>query len=248
MIDTARALFDRAWTPILVTDSAEVVRDANPSAVRLTGRPLEALTGIPLCRLLPPDVCALLDARRAARPDGYVDAVTLLDRPDGQVPVRVVTWSAGPPDGDVVCCVLPLGRPAAQVTRRPLAAPGPVPVTAAEARILEGLALGLTNIDLGRELHLSRQGLDYHIDRLRRRLAARTRPALVARAYVTGLLDATVWPPRARVPSRPAPATRSGPADPSRPPPPPAPPAPAPAPSAPASAPASAPLTQPRRP
>lgn len=218
MIDTARALFDRAWTPILVTDSAEIVRDANPSAVRLTGRPLEALTGIPLCRLLPPEVCALLDARRTARPEGYVDAVTALARPDGRVPVRVVTWSAGPPDGDVICCVLPLGRPAAvaPAPRRPLPAPDPVPVTAAEARILEGLALGLTNIDLGRELHLSRQGLDYHIDRLRRRLAARTRPALVARAYVTGLLDTTAWPPRTRLrptpqPTAPLPSPQPGP-------------------------------------
>jgi DNA-binding CsgD family transcriptional regulator len=115
--------------------------------------------------------------------------------------VRVVSWSAGPPDRDAICCVLPLGR--APVTRppqrRPATAARPVPVTPAEARILVGLAFGLTNVDLGHELHLSRQGLDYHIDRLRRRLTARTRPALVARAYVTGLLDHTAWPPRARL-------------------------------------------------
>jgi DNA-binding CsgD family transcriptional regulator len=205
MIDTTRALFDRAWTPLLVTDSADTVCDANPAAGRLLGRPVEALAGRPLRQFLPLEACTLLTARRAARPEGYVDAAATLTRGDGQrLPVRVVSWSAGPPDRDVICCVLPLGRaPAAPPPQRrpPAAARGaaPVPVTPAEARILEGLALGLTNVDLGHELHLSRQGLDYHIDRLRRRLTARTRPALVARAYVTGLLDPAAWPPRARL-------------------------------------------------
>lgn len=205
MIDTTRALFDRAWTPLLVTDTSDVVCDANAAAARLLGRPVEALAGRPLRMFLPLETCTLLTARRAARPEGYVDAAATLTRRDGQrLPVRVVSWSAGPPDRDVVCCVFPLGRsPAAPPPRRrsPSAAraAGPVRVTPAEARILEGLALGLTNVDLGHELHLSRQGLDYHIDRLRRRLAARTRPALVARAYVTGLLDHAAWPPRARL-------------------------------------------------
>ncbi|MEU6512349.1 PAS domain-containing protein [Streptomyces sp. NPDC046942] len=201
MIDTTRALFDRAWTPILVTDPAGIVRDANPSAARLTGRPTEVLTGTLLRHLIPHEVCALLGARRVARPDGYVDATAALARADGQwVPVRIVTWPAGPPGGNLICCLIPLipsaATPPAQ--RRPRPASSPVTVTAPEARILEGLALGLTNADLSRTLHLSRQGLDYRIGRLRRKLAAGTRPALVARAYVVGLLDIAAWPPRAR--------------------------------------------------
>jgi DNA-binding CsgD family transcriptional regulator len=209
MIDPTRALFDRAWTPILVTDPARGVRDANPSAARLTGRPTQALTGTLLRHLLSREVCELLDARRAARPDGYADATAALARADGQwVPVRIVTWPAGPPDADVICCLLPLVSFAATppAPRRPPPAPALVPVTPAEVRILEGLALGLTNVDLGRALHLSRQGLDYHIGQLRRKLSARTRPALVARAYVAGLLDSATWPPRARVPATRPPA------------------------------------------
>lgn len=197
MIDTTLALFDRGWTPTVVTDPAGFVRDANPATARLTGRPAESLAGVPLHHLLPPEACTLLAARRTARPDGYADAITAVRRADGRrVPVRVVTWPAGAPGDDLICCLFPLvPTPAHQA-----AEPNRPSLTAAEARIVEGLALGLTNVELGRELHLSRQGLDYHIDRLRRKLAARSRAALVARAYATGVLDPAAWPPRARAP------------------------------------------------
>ncbi|MBY8882668.1 LuxR C-terminal-related transcriptional regulator [Actinacidiphila acidipaludis] len=199
MIDITLALFDRAWTPTLVTDSAAVVQEANPATARLTGRPAESLTGAPLHRLLPPKACTQLEARRTARPDGYADTITAVHRPDGRrVPVRAVTWPAGPPGTCVICCLFPLA--AAPVPAQQAAVPNPPSLTAAETRIVEALAVGLTNVELGRELHLSRQGLDYHIDRLRRRFAARSRAALVARAYVTGLLDPATWPPRARAP------------------------------------------------
>lgn len=196
MIDTTLALFDRGWTPTVVTDPGGFVRDANPATARLTGRPAESLAGVPLHHLLPQEACTLLAGRRAARPDGYADAIAAVRRSDGRrVPVRAVTWPAGAPGDDVICCLFPLVPTPAQQT----AEPGHPSLTAAEARIVEGLALGLTNVELGRELHLSRQGLDYHIDRLRRKLAARSRAALVARAYVTGVLDPAAWPPRARL-------------------------------------------------
>jgi DNA-binding CsgD family transcriptional regulator len=154
---------------------------------------------VPLDHLLPPEACTLLAGRRAARPDGYADAIAAVRRSDGRrVPVRAVTWPAGPPGDDVICCLFPLVPTPAHHA----AEPDHPSLTAAEARIVEGLAFGLTNAELGRELHLSRQGLDYHIDRLRRKLAARSRAALVARAYVTGVLDPSAWPPRARVPAQ----------------------------------------------
>jgi PAS domain S-box-containing protein len=208
MIDTTLALFDRGWTPTVVTDAAGFVRDANPATARLTGRPAESLAGVALHHLLPPDACTLLAGRRAARPDGYADAIAVMRRSDGRrVPVRAVTWPAGAPGGDMICCLFPLVPTPVQHA----AEPDHPSLTAAESRIVEGLALGLTNVELGRELHLSRQGLDYHIDRLRRKFAARSRAALVARAYVTGVLDPAAWPPRARVlgdPQAPLPSPR----------------------------------------
>nr|BFD83931.1 hypothetical protein StreXyl84_33320 [Streptomyces sp. Xyl84] len=130
--------------PRLVTDRAGTVRDANPAAARLTGLPAEALTGTLPGQLLPREVCDLLTARRAARPDGFVDATAALARADGRrLPVRVVTWPAGPLNGDLICCLLPLPRPRPPPRRHP-GAPArphaPAPVSPAEARILEGLA------------------------------------------------------------------------------------------------------------
>ncbi|MCS0603413.1 PAS and helix-turn-helix domain-containing protein [Streptomyces sp. LP11] len=70
------------------------------------------------------------------------------------------------------------------------------PLTAAQVRILTLLAAGRSNADIGKVLHLSRQTVDYHLSRLRDLLGAATRPALVARAYVLGILSPQAWPPR----------------------------------------------------
>lgn len=70
------------------------------------------------------------------------------------------------------------------------------PLTAAQIRILSLLAEGSTNGEIATSLKLSRQAVDYHISRLRDLLGAATRPALVARAYVLGILAPHAWPPR----------------------------------------------------
>ncbi|MFE0516782.1 PAS domain-containing protein [Streptomyces sp. NPDC058964] len=77
-------------------------------------------------------------------------------------------------------------------------------LTAAQVRILALLAAGGSNADVAEELHLSRQTVDYHLSRLRDLLGAATRPALVARAYVLGILSAQDWPPRSATAARPS--------------------------------------------
>lgn len=70
------------------------------------------------------------------------------------------------------------------------------PLTATQVRILSLLAAGHSNAEIATSLHLSRQTVDYHLSRLRDLLDAPTRPALVARAYVLGILAPQAWPPR----------------------------------------------------
>lgn len=84
----------------------------------------------------------------------------------------------------------------AVVTRQSLAHEAHPPLTAAQIRILSLLAQGSSNSDIATSLRLSRQTLDYHLSRLRQLLGAGTRPALVARAYVLGILAPQAWPPR----------------------------------------------------
>nr|WP_237527397.1 MULTISPECIES: PAS domain S-box protein [unclassified Streptomyces] len=76
-------------------------------------------------------------------------------------------------------------------------------LTAAQIRILSLLAEGSSNGDIATSLHLSRQTVDYHLSRLRHLLGAATRPALVARAYVLGILAPRAWPPRSATAAHP---------------------------------------------
>nr|BAJ19074.1 putative transcriptional regulator [Streptomyces sp. SANK 62799] len=91
----------------------------------------------------------------------------------------------------------------AVVTHQSLAHEAHAPLTAAQVRILSLLAEGSSNGDIATSLQLSRQTVDYHLSRLRHALGAATRPALVARAYVLGILAPCAWPPRSATAAHP---------------------------------------------
>jgi DNA-binding NarL/FixJ family response regulator len=65
-----------------------------------------------------------------------------------------------------------------------------------DARILEGVAMGMSTVNLAAELYLSRQGVEYHVGKMLRQLKVTNRAALVSRAYATGVLSPGTWPPR----------------------------------------------------
>ncbi|MFF6995396.1 PAS domain S-box protein [Streptomyces sp. NPDC008313] len=91
----------------------------------------------------------------------------------------------------------------AVVTQHSVAYEALPPLTAAQIRILSLLAAGSSNGDIASSLQLSRQTVDYHLSRLRHLLGAATRPALVARAYVLGILAPHAWPPRSALETHP---------------------------------------------
>jgi DNA-binding CsgD family transcriptional regulator len=62
--------------------------------------------------------------------------------------------------------------------------------------ILEMVAAGETTASIARSVDLTVDGVNYHVGRLCRRLGATNRTALVARAYVLGVLDSAAWPPQ----------------------------------------------------
>lgn len=69
-------------------------------------------------------------------------------------------------------------------------------LTDIDARILEGVAAGASTVQLAARLHLSRQGVEYRISSMFRKLNAPNRAALVSRAYAIGALTVGTWPPR----------------------------------------------------
>ncbi|WP_133879068.1 helix-turn-helix transcriptional regulator [Paractinoplanes brasiliensis] len=69
-------------------------------------------------------------------------------------------------------------------------------LTEIDARILEGVAAGASTVQLASRLHLSRQGVEYRIGSMFRKLNVPNRAALVSRAYAIGALTVGTWPPR----------------------------------------------------
>ncbi|WP_236711041.1 PAS domain-containing protein [Streptomyces sp. 150FB] len=69
-------------------------------------------------------------------------------------------------------------------------------LTEIDARILEGIAAGMSTIPLASRLYLSRQAIEYHVTGLLRKLGVPNRAALVSRAYSMGVLAVGDWPPK----------------------------------------------------
>jgi PAS domain S-box-containing protein len=83
-----------------------------------------------------------------------------------------------------------------EISRRSQASIAPHKLlTELDARILEGVAAGKSTVNLAAKLHLSRQGIDYHISAMFVRFNISNRTALVSKAYAMGLLSVNSWPP-----------------------------------------------------
>lgn len=70
------------------------------------------------------------------------------------------------------------------------------PLTKMDAMVLEGVASGMSTVQLAAHLFLSRGGVEYHVSTLMRSLKAANRSALVSKAYSAGLFSIGIWPPR----------------------------------------------------
>lgn len=100
--------------------------------------------------------------------------------------------------GGVVSLVVLLGlepKPAAEAAGSCPAGAGK-PLTAMEALVLEGVAAGMSTVQLASKLFLSRGGVEYHVSGLMKNLEAANRSELVSRAYSAGLFSVGGWPPQ----------------------------------------------------
>ncbi len=83
-----------------------------------------------------------------------------------------------------------------EVNEGPARPGGRLQLTELDARILKGVAMGMSTVNLAAKLYLSRQGVEYHVGTMLKKFKASNRPALVSRAYSLGVLDAASWPPK----------------------------------------------------
>ncbi|MCE3030578.1 MULTISPECIES: LuxR C-terminal-related transcriptional regulator [Actinomycetes] len=108
------------------------------------------------------------------------------------VPLTAVAVRGGVPDTTAILVMMPTagdGEEARVVSRRKKI------LSSMDARILEGIAAGVSTIPLAASLYLSRQGVEYHVTCLLRKLKVPNRAALVSRAYSMGVLKVGAWPP-----------------------------------------------------
>jgi DNA-binding CsgD family transcriptional regulator len=147
----------------------------------VVGYPLAALVGAPSGGRLDAALCGLaagchsrVSERLAGRP-GH----------SAQAPIHLVVRR--PEDGrDDGTLVADLEQAGAEH----------IALSALAARVLEGVAAGESSAQLASRLYLSRQGVEYHVSALLRKLNASNRTCLVSSAFTLGILRTDCWPPR----------------------------------------------------
>ncbi|MEW1654866.1 PAS domain-containing protein [Streptomyces sp. NPDC093707] len=194
-------LLDRIPTPIAVCRADGEVLIANPAMAAQWGAAPGQLRGRNLLdRFRPRDrtqVARIMEALRLGRRSRYPVEVRWRTTPGGPEQQGELTIdpvgdaSAEPPALLALLRVDPGAAPPA---------PPPTATSPVEARILALAAGGATTAAIGSALGLTVDGVNYHLTRLARRWRVQGRTALVAKAYVLGVLAPGRWPPAPAAP------------------------------------------------
>ncbi|KOG59648.1 diguanylate cyclase [Streptomyces griseoflavus] len=190
-------LLYRIPVPIAVCTAHGEVLIANPAMAAEWGAAPGQLRGRNLLDLFRPrsqaQIDRVIDAVRLGRRSRYPVEVRWRSGTDGaeregELTVDPVGDPSGPPPALLALLSVHDDTPPAAAPARDAASP-------VEARILALAASGATTAAIGGHLGLTVDGVNYHLTRLARRWRVQGRTALVAKAYVLGVLAAGVWPP-----------------------------------------------------
>ncbi|WP_053745353.1 helix-turn-helix transcriptional regulator [Streptomyces sp. NRRL WC-3618] len=186
---------------IVHLDTGLRVVEANDALCEQFGIVLEEMTGEPLSRLFHPTAAASLEEHFSQLVDGRCGNFSIrLMLVDGNLTDRDCLVTGIALDTVLHVCRTDCAAIAIIVPDAVHSPPLPLAAALAEvpARILEGVAAGLSTQQLASRLGLSSHGVEYHISAMLRKLKAPTRSALVARAYALDILVPHCWPPRIR--------------------------------------------------
>ncbi|MEV6686559.1 PAS domain-containing protein [Streptomyces sp. NPDC051130] len=200
------SLFDRAPVALAISDAYGLILGANPAFASAWQLQPGKLEGRRLLDILTPtndrQLRRLDEALRSRRRSRYPVEVSWRARGTtrhGRVTVEPVS----DPEDDVPRLLVSLTEETGGARPDPVRKDAANGLSAQEARILPLAAAGASGSAIAREVGLTVDGVNYHLTRLCRRLDVPNRPALIARAYVLGLLDPTAWPPRTAAPDGP---------------------------------------------
>jgi PAS domain S-box-containing protein len=193
-----RSLFRHSGHAIAKIDSGSSVVVVNDDWAALFDVTRESVVQVPLREFVHSTARAALDAAMAglrAGPAGRVNqAVVCVRGSAGEVFAAELSAVAVAEAGGFGFIVAIDPDNEAQIRQRAATAP----LSARDALILEGIAVGASTAQLAAQSFMSRQGIEYRVSVLLRRFQVPNRAALVSRAASMGLFVPIVWPPKVR--------------------------------------------------
>jgi DNA-binding CsgD family transcriptional regulator len=190
-VDVFRSLLEHSGLCLASLDTGLEVVETNPDFAARFRKTRDGLRGTPFLDLMQPGNRGVLRQQFERLVDGrrkrFVENL-----PGG---AGDVTGIAVPgPTGDVSLIVVVINVP--EIDSPPV--DGRRMLTELDARILEGIASGESAVRLASRHFLSRQGVEYHVRSMLKKLGVGNRAALVSKAYSVGVLSVASWPPKVR--------------------------------------------------
>lgn len=183
-------------------DHSLTIQQANEEFFWQFGKSAAELCGRTFSDLVHPSVQQPLmrqfSGLTAGRRDRFAADVIAVGPDDATftVPLTAIMVRGGLPDESSILVMMPNAGTGSADSEAAVSGRNKKLLSPIDARILEGIASGLSTIPLASRLHLSRQGIEYHVTGLLRELRVPNRAALVSRAYSMGVLKVGVWPPK----------------------------------------------------
>ena len=194
-----RSVFDRSGMCMACLDRGMRLIEANADFTRQFGRSHTELDGSRFCDLLHKDVRGKVSQQLthllADQYPRFTEPKITFHQRGSDVFSGELTAIAVNGDGGSIDNLMVLVRPEKGTEKCHPVSGRKLLLTDMDARILEGVATGVSTVKLASILYLSRGGIEYHVNILMRRLKVKNRPALVSKAYSAGLLYQG-WPPR----------------------------------------------------
>lgn len=194
-----RSLFEHSGLCMVVLDQALAIQEANDDFAREVGWASAVLWGSPLLHVVHPSTRTHLSGRLARLAEGKGRRVVervVIARPGDEFAPALLSATTAAPDEYGARRILVVVRFDGSDDAE-LLSPGHRQVLSQlDAKILENVAAGVSSVQMASRLYLSRQGVEYHVSAMLRKLKAPNRAALVSRAYAMGVLAVGVWPPR----------------------------------------------------
>ncbi|MFF8732615.1 LuxR C-terminal-related transcriptional regulator [Streptomyces sp. NPDC015171] len=195
----AHPLFHQPGLTTACLDRNLALQQANHEFFRRFGGSAPQLVNRSFIDLVHPSVQEPLLRQFAGLTDGRRDrfATEFIAAGPEDTPFRVSLTAfavrGGTPDVSAIWLMMTVPDDAAEPA---MATPRKKILSEVDARILEGIAAGVSTVPLAARLYLSRQGVEYHVTCLFRKLRVPNRAALVSRAYSMGVLKVGTWPPK----------------------------------------------------